>query len=119
MKKHTSSATGLFEIGDREYEVAISYFHPGEAPSRDCPGDGPEVSPENIVSVLKDGESWDFVTWEIFLLDFAQENRLTISKAEDKILEKLIENAMDEIADQFDERFDNDFDDRLEDRYQD
>jgi hypothetical protein len=93
-----------FEIGEFEYELEFD-FRPGCPPSRDDPGDGPEVDPEKMVTVYRDGKRTDqVVTFEEFTVLYAAEHQILPSSAEDQILAKLCEVGEQDWADRYEDR---------------
>jgi hypothetical protein len=100
-------ASKTFELMNphRECEVTTDDFQPGSPGSYWEPPDGPEWSPQNIVAVTFYHEVTgqkvleDYVTWETFLLDYAVEHKLTLSKADDAIMDAMVEVEYENLDD--------------------
>lgn len=83
------------------FEVSLD-FTPGYPATWDDPGDGPEISTENIVRVHYMSGLEDVITWDAFVLWYASEEGLTLDAADRKIVDKLTDLADEEWRDSYD-----------------
>ncbi len=76
---------------DYDYVVSALDFYGGERPSRDSPGEGPEVDLAPFVTVWHGRDHWSALPVDVFILYYAADRGISLSKAEDAIKDKLIE----------------------------
>jgi hypothetical protein len=105
------------EIGDLEYELEVTHYEAGSAPSGWDPGAGWEVELDDTVKVWGldfkvtgpgSGNAVpaviDKIHLKTFIKIYADYNSLPLDKAEQKLLEEVYENVTQQYADDFDDR---------------
>lgn len=111
------------EIGDLEYELEVTHYEAGSAPSGWDPGAGFEVELDDTVKVW--GLDFkvtgpgsgnmvpaviDKITLKEFTALYADYNSMTVDKAEQKLLEEVYEDVTQQYADDFDDSRERDDD---------
>lgn len=84
---------------DVTYELDVDHFDPGHPDSYWDPPDPAEISFGNIVTLWYAPDNQDVVTFETFILNYAQHFGISVSEAEDQVHEKAIEILYDKAAD--------------------
>lgn len=90
------------ETEDRLYELTCTYFHGGSRPTYWDPGDGGEVEVSNIVKYYVDSSQVaEVTTYEVFLLDYALWNGVSLEQADRDVHDYVWENVAQQYADDY------------------
>ncbi len=99
MRAHRCDHDVSFVIGKRRYDVNVNSYHPGSPASREDPGDGPEISIANIITV----DDEEVVTYETFLLEFAVFRGMSLEEAENHVTDYATQRTDEYFSDREDD----------------